>query len=88
LDIDFYKIRSIAKGQTDGFEELCCQLFFREFNQADNEYNRFRGDGGDGGDGGVEALFEFNDGSKIALQSKYWEGKKFGGAAQVVMDIK
>jgi len=74
LDIDFYKIRSIAKGQTDGFEELCCQLFFREFNQVDNEYNRFRGDGGDGG---VEALFEFKDGSKIALQSKYWEGKKF-----------
>ncbi len=66
MEINFYNIRSIAKGQADGFEELCCQLFFREFNDT-NKYDRFRGDGGDGG---VEAVFTFDDSSKIAIQAK------------------
>ena len=75
MEIDFYNIRSLSKGETDGFEELCCQLFYHEFIDDKNEYLRFRGDGGDGG---VEALFIYENGSKIALQSKYWKDRKFG----------
>jgi hypothetical protein len=74
MEINFYNIRSTTKGRTDSFEELCCQLFFREHSSADNEYKRFRGDGGDGG---VEALFIQADDSKVAMQSKYWENSKF-----------
>ena len=72
--IEFYKIRSLANGKAGGFEELCCQLFFREFNDKAYEFHRFRGEGGDGG---VEALFILEDGSKIAIQSKYWDLNKF-----------
>lgn len=75
MEIDFYKVRPISKGRAEGFEELCCQIFFREFNSDNNVYSRFRGDGGDGG---VEALFNISNGNKIALQSKYWEDCKLG----------
>lgn len=49
MAIDFYKIRSTSKGQRDSFEELSCQLFYREFCNGYSSYERYRGDGGDGG---------------------------------------
>ena len=74
MNIDFYKIRSVSKGRTESFEELSCQIFYREFRNDSFEYHRYRGDGGDGG---VESVFLKPDGSKIALQSKYWESRVF-----------
>lgn len=74
MAIDFYKIRSTSKGQRDSFEELVCQLFYREFCNEYSSYERYRGDGGDGG---VEAIFRQNNDYEIAIQAKYWEYKKF-----------
>ena len=74
MEIDFYKIRSLAKGQTESFEELSCQLFYRKFVDEYLNYERYRGDGGDGG---VEAIFFSSDNKKIAIQSKFWENNRF-----------
>lgn len=74
MPIDFYKIRSTSKGQRDSFEELVCQLFYREFCNEYSSYERYRGDGGDGG---VEAIFRKDNAYEIAIQAKYWEYKEF-----------
>ena len=74
MAIDFYKIRSTSKGQRDSFEELSCQLFYREFCNGYSSYERYRGDGGDGG---VEAIFRKNEEYEIGIQAKYWENKEF-----------
>ena len=74
MAIDFYKIRSTSKGQRDSFEELSCQLFYREFCNKYSSYERYRGDGGDGG---VEAIFRKNEEYEIGIQAKYWENKEF-----------
>lgn len=72
--VELYNINPTSKGKTDSFEELSCQLFYREFNNLDSRYYRYRGDGGDGG---VEALFISKNTNKKAVQSKFWEGNNF-----------
>lgn len=72
---NFYDIKSGIKGKRDSFEELSCQLFRRELNSAERNFQRYRGDGGDGG---VEAVYINEDLSEIGLQSKYWENNSFG----------
>jgi hypothetical protein len=51
--IDFRKVRAdFANGQRDTFEELVCQLAFRESSPA----SKFKRIEGSGGEGGVECI--------------------------------
>jgi hypothetical protein len=72
LHIDFSRIRSFGTGQSDAFEELCCQIFRRLYLSSlpsGSQFSRFRGSGGDGG---VEAIWTLPNGEKWGLQAKYF----------------
>jgi hypothetical protein len=56
--------------QAKGFEELVCQIF-RQDTQTQGTYHRLEGAGGDGG---VEAYVIRADGTKVGLQSKFFDG--------------
>lgn len=68
-NIDFRSIRPLRGKQTDGFEELSVQLFHGE-TEGEGEFFAIEGSGGDGG---VEAYRTSVDGSKVAVQSKYFD---------------
>jgi len=67
--IDFSRIHSFQLGQRFSFEELVCQLAFREAFPDGSEYRRVEGSGGDGG---VESYWLKPDGSKSGYQAKYF----------------
>jgi hypothetical protein len=67
--IDFGRLRAHNGSQKDGFEELCVQLFRRDF-RSRGECQRVEGAGGDQG---VEAYIVCTDKSEIGLQCKYFK---------------
>jgi len=66
--IDFTQIRSILGGQKEAFEELVCQLAYREV-LPNATFRRIEGSGGDGG---IEAYWLLADGTKIGYQAKFF----------------
>jgi type I restriction enzyme R subunit len=71
-ELRFSSIRAHLGSQTKGFEELVAQVF-RLDTQNQGQYHRIEGAGGDGG---VEAYTVRPDGSKIGVQSKFFEKVK------------
>lgn len=66
-ELDPRQIVPRCGGQSQAFEELCCQLA-RQVTPHGNQFYRLRGAGGDGG---VECYSESPDGRKIGWQAKY-----------------
>ena len=66
-DFDFKSIVPRCGGQTEAFEELCCQIAHRSL-PHDAYYIRLRGAGGDGG---VECFADTPDEHRIGWQTKY-----------------
>lgn len=68
-EIRFNTIRAHLGSQTKGFEELVSQIF-RLNTESQGTYHRVEGAGGDGG---VEAYILRTDGSKLGVQSKFFD---------------
>ena len=68
-NIDFSQIRNHDGSQSEGFEELVCQL--ASLSKPENAKEFIRKDGA-GGDAGVECYWKLQDGSEHAWQAKYF----------------
>lgn len=83
-DIDFASIRPLRGKQTAGFEELSVQLFHGE-TEGQGEFFAIEGSGGDGG---VEAYRTRADGTKVAVQSKYFDQLGTSQWNQITKSVK
>lgn len=83
-NIDFGYIRPLRGKQTDGFEELSVQLFHGE-TEGQGEFFAIEGSGGDGG---VEAYRIRADGTKVAVQSKYFDRLGTSQWNQITKSVK
>ena len=83
-NIDFGSIRPLRGKQADGFEELSVQLFYGET----EDQGEFFAIEGSGGDGGVEAYRTLADGTKVAVQSKYFDKLGTSQWNQITKSVK
>lgn len=83
-NVDFGSIRLLRGKQTDAFEELSVQLF----NGETEGQGEFFAIDGSGGDGGVEAYRTRADGTKVAVQSKYFDKLGTSQWNQITKSVK
>jgi hypothetical protein len=81
--LDFSKIRSDQKSQNNAFEELICQIAFRQ--KTKGEFRRIEGSGGDGG---VECYWQLINGEIIGYQAKYFLSTKEIDWKQIDKSVK